>query len=158
MWSAPLELTGQDEFGIYWGVPIRPDAERLGFIVHKGDEKDSGPDMFLDLTQGTEAWVISGDLLVYTEQPDPSARPAGDLNKRRAHWVTRNTIAYPAADLPADAVFELLDASSGRMQLSVEGKPLICQPTLSSNCSTPPPAECSFPSRESWATASHAQR
>jgi len=121
MWSAPLELTGQDEFGIYWGVPIRPDAERLGFIVHKGDEKDSGPDMFLDLTQGTEAWVISGDLLVYTEQPDPSARPAGDLNKRRAHWVTRNTIAYPAADLPADAVFELLDASSGRMQLSVEG-------------------------------------
>ncbi|MCB9122943.1 MAG: pullulanase-type alpha-1,6-glucosidase [Caldilineaceae bacterium] len=120
-WGAPLEPTGQDDFGLYWEVPIKPDAERLGFIVHKGDEKDPGPDMFLDLTQGTAAWVISGDLLIYIEQPDPNARPVGDLNKLRAHWVTRDTIAYPAGDLPDDALFELLDASSGGMQLSVEG-------------------------------------
>ena len=120
-WGAPLEPAGEDDFGIYWEVPIKPDAERLGLIVHKGDEKDPGPDMFLDLTQAKEAWVISGDLLLYTEQPDPNARPVGDLNKLRAHWVTRDTIAYPAADLPADAVFTLFDASSGGMQLTLEG-------------------------------------
>lgn len=120
-WGAPLAPTGEDDFGIYWEVPIKPDATRLGFIVHKGDEKDPGPDMFLDLTQFQAAWVISGDLLVYTEQPDPNARPVGDLNKLRAHWVTRDAIAYPADDLPADAVFTLFDASNGGMQLTLEG-------------------------------------
>ena len=120
-WGAPLEPTGEDDFGIYWEVPIKADATRLGFIVHKGDEKDPGPDMFLDLTQFKAAWVISGDLLVYTEQPDPNARPVGDLNKLRAHWVTRDTIAYPASELPEAAVFELLDASNGGMQLTLEG-------------------------------------
>ncbi|HAJ37343.1 MAG TPA: DUF3372 domain-containing protein, partial [Chloroflexi bacterium] len=120
-WSKPLEPTGEDDFGIFWEVPIKPDATRLGFIVHKGDEKDPGPDMFLDLTQAKAAWVISGDLLVYTEQPDPNARPVGDLNKLRAHWVTRDTIAYPADNVPEDAVFSLFDASSGGMQLTLEG-------------------------------------
>ncbi|MFO7634849.1 MAG: pullulanase-type alpha-1,6-glucosidase, partial [Caldilinea sp.] len=121
-WSAPLPPTGEDDFGIYWEVPIKPDATRLGLIVHKGDEKDPGPDMFLDLTQSTEAWIISGDLLLYTEQPDPNARPIGDLNKLRAHWVTRDTLAYPSDDaLPDDALFELVDASSGGMQLTLEG-------------------------------------
>ena len=120
-WGAPLEPTGEDDFGIYWEAPIKADATRLGFIVHKGDEKDPGPDMFLDLTQFKAAWVISGDLLVYTEQPDPNARPVGDLNKLRAHWVTRDTIAYPASELPEAAVFELLDASNGGMQLTLEG-------------------------------------
>ncbi len=120
-WGAPLPPAGEDDFGIYWEVPIKPDAERLGLIVHKGEEKDPGPDMFLDLTQSKEAWIISGDLLLYTEQPDPNARPVGDLNKLRAHWVTRDTLAYPAEGLPADAVFTLFDASSGGMQLTLDG-------------------------------------
>lgn len=120
-WANPLEPSGEDDFGIFWEVPIKPDATRLGFIVHKGDEKDPGPDQFLDLTKSKAAWVISGDLLVYTEQPDPSARPAGDLNKLRAHWLTLDTIAYPASDLPDDAVFDLFYASNGGMQLSIEG-------------------------------------
>ena len=120
-WGSPLEPAGQDDFGVFWEVPIKADAERLGLIVHQGEEKDPGPDMFLDLTQFTEAWIISGDLLLYTEQPDPNARPNGDLSKLRAHWVTRDTLAYPAGNLPEDAVFELFDASSGGMQLTVDG-------------------------------------
>jgi len=121
-WANPLPPDGEDDFGIFWEVPIKPDGTRLGFIVHKGDLKDPGPDQFLDLTKSREAWVISGDLLVYTERPDPSARPKGDLNRSRAHWVTRELIAYPAGDdLPADAVFQLFDASNGGMQLTLEG-------------------------------------
>jgi pullulanase len=120
-WGAPLEPTGEDDFGIFWEVPIKPDAERLGLIIHKGEEKDPGPDMFLDLAQAREAWIISGDLLLYTEQPDPNARPVGDLGKLRAHWVARDTVAYPADELPEGAIFSLFDASSGGMQLTVEG-------------------------------------
>lgn len=85
-WANPLPPDGEDDFGIFWEVPIKPDGTRLGFIVHKGDLKDPGPDQFLDLTKSKQAWVISGDLLVYTERPDPSAHPQGDLNRSRAHW------------------------------------------------------------------------
>jgi pullulanase len=121
-WASPLPPTGEDDFGIYWEAPLKPDAVTLGLIVHRGDEKDPGNDMFLDLTAATEAWIISGDPLLYTEQPDPSAKPNGDLNKLRAHWVSRDTIAYPAPeDMPDDAVIELLDAFNGDMQLTLDG-------------------------------------
>ncbi len=75
--------TGEDDFGVYWEVPIKPDAERLGFIVHKGDEKDPGPDMFLDLTQASEAWIISGDLLALHRAARPQ-RPPGRRSQQAA--------------------------------------------------------------------------
>ena len=121
-WASPLPPTGESDFGVYWEVPLKPDGAKLGLIVHRGDEKDPGNDMFLDLTAGSEAWIVSGDPLLYTQQPDPSAKPNGDINKLRAHWISRDTVAYPAPEeLPADAVFEMLDAFNGGMQLTVEG-------------------------------------
>ncbi len=140
-WGAPQEQTGADDFGVYWEVPLIPDAAELGIIVHQGDVKDPGPDMFLDLAQSKEAWIISGDLKLYTEQPDPNDRPNGDLDKARAHWLSSDTIAYPLPagllDAPAaalataaevtetltisDLVFTLFDASNGGMQLTVDG-------------------------------------
>ncbi|MGL4651280.1 MAG: pullulanase-type alpha-1,6-glucosidase, partial [Caldilineaceae bacterium] len=80
--------------------------------------------MFLDVTQALEAWIISGDLLLYTEQPDPAARPKGDLMRQRAHWLAPDLIAWPGpedGDLPAGATFNLVDAFSAGMTLTAEG-------------------------------------
>ncbi|MGL4648571.1 MAG: pullulanase-associated domain-containing protein, partial [Caldilineaceae bacterium] len=123
-WSEPLAPAGSDDFGVFWEVPVKLDAGELGLIVHKGDEKDPGPDMFLDVTQALEAWIISGDLLLYTEQPDPAARPKGDLMRQRAHWVAPDLIAWPGpedGDLPAGATFNLVDAFSAGMTLTADG-------------------------------------
>lgn len=142
-WGSPLPQSGADEFGVYWEVPLVPDAAELGIIVHNGEAKDPGPDLFLDLTESQEAWIISGDLKLYTERPDPNDRPAGDLSKARAQWVSSDTIAYPPPPIPAapvaaaaevtgttpispagtitEATFTLFDASNGDMQLTVDG-------------------------------------
>lgn len=71
-WTAPLPPTGEDEFGLFWEVALKPDAKELGFIVHKGEQKDPGPDMALDLTQSKQAWVISRTPQLYTEPVNPA--------------------------------------------------------------------------------------
>ncbi len=57
-WRVPLEPTGTDDFGIYFAVNLAPDATGLGYIIHKGDEKDLLDDQFLNFEMhGYEVWV-----------------------------------------------------------------------------------------------------
>lgn len=57
-WHVPLQPTGTDDFGIYFSVPLAEDATGLGYIIHKGDEKDLLDDQFLDFDMhGYEVWV-----------------------------------------------------------------------------------------------------
>ena len=44
LWTEPLAPAGSDAFGVFWEVPLRADADELGFIIHNGDAKDPGPD------------------------------------------------------------------------------------------------------------------
>jgi hypothetical protein len=60
-WTTPLLPDGQDDYGIYWLVDMETAAEVLNYIVHKGDEKDPGPDQSLDIPgSGQEIWLIQG--------------------------------------------------------------------------------------------------
>ncbi len=106
-WPAPLAQTGRDDFGVYWDVPLAAKAEKVGFIVHKGDAKDPGPDMWLVLAeQGREVWIVSGRSTLFTAPPDVSAFAFGDLTALRAHWLARDLLAWPAAPRVGD-VFRL---------------------------------------------------
>ncbi|MFC3688618.1 pullulanase-type alpha-1,6-glucosidase [Aquipuribacter hungaricus] len=60
-WTAPLPPTGVDEFGAYWDVPVDDVDAALNFIVHRGDEKDPGPDQSLVPSQQADVFVVSGD-------------------------------------------------------------------------------------------------
>jgi pullulanase-type alpha-1,6-glucosidase len=120
-WTTPLPPAGEDDFGVFWTVRLAPDAERLGFIVHKGDEKDPGPDQFLDLSQSREAWILSGDTNVYTSAPDPNAILAGDIRKLAAHWVDSTTILWNVGDLPDGAVVSLHSDPNAGMTLTQAG-------------------------------------
>ena len=84
-WAAPRAPDGIDEFGAFWEVPIDDASAALNFIVHKGDEKDPGPDQTLTPAEQAAAWIVSGDPTVHETRAaalDLAVlhynRPAGD--------------------------------------------------------------------------------
>ncbi|MBX2997727.1 MAG: pullulanase-type alpha-1,6-glucosidase [Caldilineaceae bacterium] len=121
MWTTPLPPAGEDDFGLFWTVRLAEDAERLGFIVHKGDEKDPGPDQFLDLTQSRQAWILSGDTNVYTTAPDPNAILPGDITRLAAYWVDATTILWNVNNLPDGATVALHSDPNAGMSLTQAG-------------------------------------
>ena len=76
-WGEPLATTGIDDFGVFWEVPLAAGAQELDFIIHKGDEKDPGPDQSLDLAQSAAAWIVSGSPTVYLTVVDPNEVATG---------------------------------------------------------------------------------
>ena len=120
-WDRPLPPDGRDAFGPWWDVVLAPAPRSLGLIVHRGDEKDPGPDQFLDLEDGArEAWVVSGNPTLFLEEPDLQALPAGDLHARRAHWVDATTLVWPGLDARARTL-RLHHDAEGALELSAEG-------------------------------------
>lgn len=100
-WTSPLQPDGQDEYGLYWLVDMQPGAEVLNYIVHKGDEKDPGPDQSLDITTlGNKVWLIQGSGEQFSD-PETAKEAllvagVGDIkNQAQAYWLARDTIAWP---------------------------------------------------------------
>jgi hypothetical protein len=51
---------GQTPFGITFEIPLASGAEKLSYIIHRGDQKDPGPDQDLVFaTNGYEVWQIA---------------------------------------------------------------------------------------------------
>ncbi|ABF41330.1 Alpha-1,6-glucosidase, pullulanase-type [Candidatus Koribacter versatilis Ellin345] len=97
-WTTPLQPAGSDSYGIYFDVDLFDATTPLGFIIHKGDTKDPGPDMYMDVTQpGRNAWIISGDSTIYYTQPTKSQLLSANFHRLQAYWIDRNTIAIQAA-------------------------------------------------------------
>ena len=60
-WQDPLPPTGQTEHGMFWVVRILYGAAELNYIVHKGDEKDPGPDQILEFSEKRcKVWLVEG--------------------------------------------------------------------------------------------------
>ncbi len=87
-----VPITGTDSFGAYFDVSVSATqgspAGQLGFIINNcnaGQEKDPGPNQYLQVTEYTQGWVISGNVTVFYSQPaiGASAVPAGDV---RIHY------------------------------------------------------------------------
>ena len=120
-WADGLDPAGRTDFGVYWTIPLEEAAERVGFIVHRGDEKDPGPDMFLELaTTGREAWVVSGSTSIHAERPDTRRASAGDLMRAQAHWVAPDLIAWRVPDV-AGASFSLHASPGAELALTDDG-------------------------------------
>ncbi len=122
-WENGLDVTGEDDYGVYWDVGLTDDAQTLGFIVHKGDEKDPGPDMFLTPGEmGYEVWIVSGNDTIYTQLPDTTtAAPKGDLGKAQAHWLSRDTVAWNLREVPEGAQVTLHYAPDAGLTLGENG-------------------------------------
>jgi pullulanase len=85
-------VTGYDKFGAYYDVGAAPSTfgGQLGFIFHNCNTgvKDPGPNQYLQVNQYSEAWVVSGELTVYTTQPPTvySTDPPIPANHARIHY------------------------------------------------------------------------
>ncbi len=119
-WGSALRPSGRDGYGVWWDVALKPGAKKLGLIVHKGDQKDPGPDLFLDVAAHRETWLVSGSAELADAPPDVSALAFGDLSKQRAHWVDRATLLWnvPAT---AGAEFRLHHSPDASLRLTKQG-------------------------------------
>lgn len=118
-WTSPLAPTGRDDWGVWWDVPLKSGAKRLGVIVHKGDQKDPGPDQFLDVTKSREVWIVSGRNALETSAVDVTALAAGDLSRARGHWLSRGLVAWPG--LPPGSEVRLHASPDAKLRLTRDG-------------------------------------
>ncbi|MFF7372563.1 pullulanase-type alpha-1,6-glucosidase [Streptomyces tricolor] len=110
-WSNPLKPVKTDAYGAVFEVPLTEGATSLGYIIHKGDEKDLPADQSLDLkAQGHEVWLLSGQEKYLLPQPAGSAA-ALDLTTSEAVWLDRDTLAWNGVDGAAST--QLLSSRSG---------------------------------------------
>ena len=123
-WTSPRKPAHFDTFGAVFEVPLFDNAEQIGYIFHRGDEKDPGPDQFLAFdTWGYEVWQLQGaDIedpyilpILVTGGPNP-----GDISEQRAYWVNEDTIAWSAGDDPANA-YQLHYAPEGGLEATDTG-------------------------------------
>ena len=97
-WSNPLKPVKTDAYGAVFEVPLTEGATSLGYIIHKGDEKDLAADQTLDLkADGYEVWLLNGQEKYLLPQPAGSAA-ALDLTTSKAVWIDRDTVAWNGAD------------------------------------------------------------
>jgi pullulanase-type alpha-1,6-glucosidase len=123
-WTTPRKPARFDMFGPVFEVPLNPPRTTLNYILHRGDEKDPGPDQSLLVNEiGFEVWQLQG-----ADPADPYLLPMGpggpvmkgNLSEQRAYWVSEDTILWAAAD-DSTAEYRLYYAASGGLALTDEG-------------------------------------
>jgi len=92
-WATPLVKGGVDlDLGAWWVVDLTAGADEVGIIVHRGDDKDPGPDMIVPLGQsGDMVFLLSGSSEIFAW---PMAIPELAIAGARAHWLDEDTIAW----------------------------------------------------------------
>lgn len=113
-WGTPLLAAGTDSFGEYFDIPLTADTGTIGYIFHKGDEKDhGGADQSFALDGSNEIWRRQGDTNTYTSNPDEVVvddsatvrvhykRFAGDYESYGLHiWEMSNGLDIDTASFP----------------------------------------------------------
>ncbi|SCG64659.1 pullulanase-type alpha-1,6-glucosidase [Micromonospora inositola] len=88
-WPKGQPFAGEDSFGRFAWVKLKPGAKSVGFlVVDKNGNKDVANDRTIDVTQTGEVWVKQGDSALYptrqaaTGEPDPAV----DQSTAVIHW------------------------------------------------------------------------
>jgi pullulanase len=86
-WTAGLPTTTTDSFGAVVNVPLKDSSGNVGYIFHKGEDKDhNDADQTYTLKPGkNEIWRIQGDTATYTSNPSGAAAP--DISSVRVHYL-----------------------------------------------------------------------
>ncbi len=60
-WASPIPFSGEDAYGRFAWVKVKPGGSNVGFIVHNGDVKDPDGDRSVNPQVTPEIWLTSGD-------------------------------------------------------------------------------------------------
>ena len=87
VWNEGRNPAGQDAFGAVYEVPLKDKTGSVGYLFHKGDDKDhGGTDQSYTLKPGkNEIWRKQGDATTYTSPPG-GATVAPDITTVRVHY------------------------------------------------------------------------
>ena len=125
-WAAPYAYEGIDPaYGAYFRISLPQDASPaysnsppsmstfpavLGFIIHKGDTKDPGPDQEVRIAQdGNMVFVVSG---VTDVGSSPQYNDIVKPTNYAAHWVLKDTVLWkPDAGITSIDLLYSPDAS-----------------------------------------------
>ncbi|GAA2856463.1 hypothetical protein GCM10010517_14780 [Streptosporangium fragile] len=66
-WAEPLPLTGEDAYGRFAWIKLKPGATNVGIIAHKGDEKDGG-DRIVNPAKTGEVWLAEGSPVTHSSR------------------------------------------------------------------------------------------
>ncbi len=114
-------ISGYDSYGAYFDVGITTGT--LGFIIHNCslNVKDPGPDMHLTVPQFVEAWVVSGNTTVFTQQPTAAQLLSGLFDELQAYWIDANTVALPSQYYQSGYTYMLNYSPTASLQLTLTG-------------------------------------
>lgn len=133
-WTAPRIRDGIDpRLGAFWRVPLKDGAAKVGVIVHRGDEKDPGPDMFVDLgVNGSMVFFLSGSSDIFSF---PVKIPALAIAGAGAHWLDAGTIAWTSAQATSWELRHSLDGAVEATEVDVVGGEVIALTPVSGGLS-----------------------
>lgn len=118
-------VAGYDNYGAYYdvGVDAAQNSGLLGFILHNCSTgiKDPGPDQHLQITQYTEAWVVSGNTTVFTTQPTAAQLLSGVFDELQAYWIDAGTIAIQSQYFQSGWSYSLNLSPTASLQLTLTG-------------------------------------
>jgi pullulanase-type alpha-1,6-glucosidase len=123
-WTDPLRWESLDNFGPVFKIELVDGAPLLAYILHRGDNKDPGPDQFLEFAvHGYEIWQMQGadpdDPYILPIVVEPGADP-GNIAEQEAYWVSADTIAWAAGGNSGDT-FTLHYAPEGGLEATESG-------------------------------------
>ncbi len=107
-WEEPLPIQ-VDRDGGSWLVPLADHAQRVGLVVHRGEDKDGSGELFVDLEtlcsqERPEIWIVGGRQTFYLVPPT-HATQAGDLLRQRGHWLSTQWLTWNTPAEPDDRFF-----------------------------------------------------
>ncbi|GAA4926444.1 pullulanase-type alpha-1,6-glucosidase [Actinoplanes utahensis] len=88
-WPDGQPFTGEDSYGRFAYVKLKPGAKSVGFVVVDDDgTKDVDADRTIDIGANPEIWIKQGDAAFYTSRQAATGRPdpAQDPNRAILHW------------------------------------------------------------------------
>jgi pullulanase len=126
--QSEVAITGTDSYGVYFDVSVNPTQGtppgQLGFIINNcadGQIKDPGPNQYLQVTQYTQGWVISGDATVFTTQPTAQQISNALLGVLQAYWMDRTRIAIQPQHLQSGDAYAINTSLTGGLNVTATG-------------------------------------
>lgn len=123
-WNRPLTATGTDGFGIYFDIPISEVTQKIGFIIHKGAEKNVPEDMGFNVANTKEIWSIEGGSTLYASRGAAAATLVPTQKKAELRAAIDRTNEKKEAALKAEmlAIAKKTDDEAKKKELELKQK------------------------------------